>query len=254
MYSVLSFSLISVVFNRVLTVRGSMESLYAQTYRAWQHVVVDGASTDGTLAVVNSFPGEQRVLISEPDNGIYDALNKGMRLSTGEIIGVLHSDDFLADADVLKDVADAFADPTVDAVYGDLVYVSSSDPSRVVRYWRSCAFHPGLLVRGWMPPHPALFLRRRVVEAVGLYDTSFRIAADYDYILRCFSRPGFKAVHLPRVLVRMRLGGASNRSLTRILRKSREDLRALRKNRIGGWGTLLLKNLSKLGQFSVFHR
>ncbi len=146
-------------------------------------------------------------------------------------------------------MAVAFAAPEVEAVYGDLEYVSQSDPGRVVRHWRSCAFEPGLLRRGWMPPHPTLYLRRSVYERLGGFDTRYRIAADYDLMLRVLRQLPGRAVYLPQVLVRMRLGGESNRSLSRILRKSREDYRALRENGIGGAGALVWKNLSKIPQF-----
>ena len=164
---------------------------------------------------------------------------------------MLHSDDFFASPQVLDLVAQAFEDPEVDAVYGDLEYVSARNPLKRIRYWRSGAFKTQLLKLGWMPPHPALFLRRRVFASVGFYDTEFRIAADYDLMIRCFSRRNFKTVYIPQVLVRMRIGGESNRSLSQILRKSREDLRVIRKNQIGGLLTLLLKNLRKVQQFLI---
>lgn len=162
---------------------------------------------------------------------------------------MVHSDDFLAHPQVLERVAARFAETGADAVYGDLDYVSASDTTRVIRHWRSGAFTPQKLARGWMPPHPALFLRREVFERLGSYDTSYRIAADYDAILRYFGRGGICPAYLPEVLVKMRVGGESNRSLGRILRKSREDYRALRSNGVGGLGALVWKNASKLPQF-----
>ena len=161
----------------------------------------------------------------------------------------MESDDLFADDEVLSSVTEAFEDPTVDAVYGDLQYVAQDDPTRVIRHWRSGEFHPARLKRGWMPPHPTLYLRRSVLETHGSFDRSYRIAADYDAILRYFGSPGFKAAYIPRVLVKMRVGGESNQSLRKILRKSREDYRALRRSGVGGIGTLAFKNLSKLGQF-----
>jgi glycosyltransferase len=161
----------------------------------------------------------------------------------------MHSDDLYADEKVLADVAAAFADPQIDAVYGDLEYVAQRDMNKVIRRWRSCAYTPALLARGWMPPHPTLYLRRQVVDRWGAFDASYRIAADYDVVLRYFGRGGIRPTYVPRVLVRMRMGGESNRSIGRMLRKSSEDYRALRLNRIGGLVTLARKNLSKLGQF-----
>lgn len=164
-------------------------------------------------------------------------------------MGLLHSDDLLADDTVLSHVAKVFDDPSVDGVYGDLEYVAREDPTRVIRYWRARAYHPGLLSRGWMPPHPTLFLRRAVFETHGMYDTGFRIAADYEAILRWLTRGDLQLAYIPDVLVKMRVGGESNRSLSRILRKSREDLRAIRRQRVGGLGVLAAKNVGNLSQF-----
>ncbi len=243
------FSIVTVCRDRASTIGEAMQSLARQSYRGYEHVVVDGGSTDGTLAVIAAHADRRTRLVSGPDNGIYDALNKGYERASGDVIGILHSDDVLASRLVLARVARAFADPNVDAVYGDLLYVRASRPTQVVRTWRAGPFAPRALHRGWMPPHPTLFLRRRVIERMGGYDTNFRIAADYDAILRYFRSEGFRAAYVPEVLVKMRLGGASNGSLSRILLKSREDLRAMRRHQVGGPGTLLAKNASKLGQF-----
>ncbi|MEM6539131.1 MAG: glycosyltransferase family 2 protein [Pseudomonadota bacterium] len=244
-----SISIVTAVYNRADTIGHSVRSLQSQTFANYEHIVVDGGSTDGTLEVIDTSKDHRTEVFVGPDDGIYDALNKGKARTTGEIIGVLHSDDMFASENVLELVANAFSDHSVDAVYGDLHYVAKSDPKRIVRNWRSGDFRPNLLGRGWMPPHPAMFLRRSVIERYGLYDTSFRIAADYDAILRYFSQPQFRAVYVPEVFVKMRVGGESNRSVGRILRKSREDYRALRRNKVGGVGTLAMKNLRKLGQF-----
>lgn len=242
-------SVVTAVYNRADTVGEAVESLRSQTWTDYEHVIQDGGSTDGTLDVLGRLADERTRLVSGRDSGIYDALNRGLARTTGEVVGLLHSDDLYAAPDILARVAAAFADPAVDAVYGDLVYVARNDPSRVIRTWRSRPFTPALLRRGWMPPHPTLFLRRRVLDRHGAFDTSFRIAADFDAVLRYFGQPGFRAVHIPEIFVRMRLGGESNRSLERILRKSREDYRALRTNRAGGLGALFIKNASKVGQF-----
>ena len=210
--------------------------------------MIDGASTDGTLELLRATVGPQTVLVSEPDTGIYDALNKGIALARGEVIGLLHSDDFFASPDVLAKVAAAFATPGIDAVYGDLQYVSAQDTSRVIRHWTAGSPSVAKLRRGWMPPHPTLFLRREVFERFGAYDTSYRIAADYDAILRYFGKGEINSAYIPEVLVKMRVGGESNKSLGKILKKSREDYRALRSNGIGGLGSLAWKNLSKVHQ------
>jgi glycosyltransferase len=242
-------SIVSAVFNRAEFIGDAVESLLSQTWSQWEHVVQDGGSTDGTLEVLQGISDERTQLVSGRDSGIDDALNRGFLRARGDVIGLLHSDDLFAAPDVLEAVAEAFQDPDVDAVYGDLLYVAKSDHSRVIRTWTSEPFRPALLKRGWMPAHPTLFLRRRVIEQHGAFDTSYRIAADYDAILRYFRQPSFAAVYIPKTFVRMRIGGESNRSLERILRKSREDYRALQANNIGGLRTLARKNLSKVRQF-----
>ena len=245
----MKISIITAVYNRVATIGDALDSVRAQTWPDVEHVVIDGASTDGTLELLQARRDGISVLVSEPDKGIYDALNKGIAWATGDVIGLMHSDDLYADQSVLADVAAAFDDPKVDAVYGDLDYVARDDTSRVIRRWRSGAYSPELLRRGWMPPHPTLYLRRQVIERWGAFDANYRIAADYDAILRYFCRGSIRPAYVPRVLVKMRVGGESNRSVGRVLRKSREDYAALRRNQAGGLVTLAFKNLSKVRQF-----
>jgi glycosyltransferase len=242
-------SIVTATYNRVHSLRQAVQSVQDQTHAPVEHVVVDGGSTDGSQAMLSRLLRPGDVMVSEPDHGIYDALNKGLRLASGEVVGFMHSDDFFADCGVLADVARAFDDPQVDAAYGDLDYVSKNETDRIVRRWRSTGFDAERLRRGWMPPHPTLYLRRRVIEQWGGFDTGFRISADYDAVLRYFGPGAVRSVYLPRVLVKMRTGGESNRSLERVLVKMREDYRALKKNQVGGLGALAWKNLSKLGQF-----
>lgn len=244
----MKITIVTAVYNRAATVAGAIASVAGQSYGDIEHLIIDGASTDGTLAAVEAARHPAMRLVSEPDAGIYDALNKGFALASGEIVGLVHSDDFLAHERVIERVMAAFGDPSVDAVYGDLDYVSAADSRKVVRRWKAGVFTPAKLRWGWMPPHPALFVRRRVWEQHGTFDTRYRIAADYDAILRWFGKGAIRVVYLPEVLVKMRMGGESNRSLERIWLKSREDHRALRANRIGGLGALALKNLSKASQ------
>jgi glycosyltransferase len=242
-------SVITATWNRAGTVGEALDSVLSQSHPDVEAIVIDGASTDGTLQVLEHYRPRLARLVSERDEGIYDALNKGIRLATGDVVGFLHADDLFEDSEVLSRVAQAFDDPDVDAVYGDLVYVRHEDVGHVVRYWRSGGYDSTALSRGWMPPHPTFYVRRAVYERLGGFDTRYRIAADYDSVLRLLSVGKIRAAYIPEVLVRMRVGGVSNRSLKTIFRKSAEDLRVLRRNGVGGVPTLLRKNLSKLSQF-----
>jgi len=242
-------TVITVCFNSAGTLGDALASVAAQQGVEVEHLIIDGGSTDGTQDVVARFPHVAR-LVSERDNGIYDAMNKGLSLATGDVVGFLNADDMLAGNDVLSHVVAALAaEPSADAAYGDLIYVSHADVSRLVRDWRSGTFKRSRLAFGWMPPHPTFYARRQVLQEVGGFDTRLRIAADYDLMLRVLTRPQARAVYVPRVLVKMRTGGASNRSLRALWRKSSEDLRVMRANRVGGWGTLFSKNLRKVPQF-----
>lgn len=228
-----------------------MNSVREQGFSDLEHVIQDGASTDGTLELIHQLANSTTSIISEPDTGIYDAINRGIRRASGGVIGLMHSDDIFASDDVLTKVAAAFKDPKIDGVYGDLQYVAADDLSRVIRHWRAGEYHPRLIKRGWMPPHPTLYLRREVFDRFGLYDPSFRISADYDAMLRYLVKGKIELAYIPEVLVKMRVGGESNSSVGRIIRKSWEDLRAMKNNGVGGVSTLLWKNLSKVGQFVV---
>lgn len=245
----MKISLITAVYNRANTIEDAIKSIKSQTYANNEHIIQDGNSSDGTLDIIRKMKTVSSHLVSEPDTGIYDAINRGIVRASGDIIGVLHSDDFFSDDRVLERVARAFTDDTVDGVYGDLDYVAADDPTRIVRRWRSEKYSRSKIQRGWMPPHPTLFLRREVFERWGLYDTKLRIAADYDAILRYLLHGRINIVYVPEVLVKMRMGGESNRSLLQILRKSREDWRAIRRNGAGGIGTLVWKNVRKIRQF-----
>ena len=250
----MKISLITAVYNSEGTVAEAINSVARQTYSNFQHVIVEGRSADGSLAAIERAAHDRMELISEPDKGIYDALNKGIARSNGDIIGFVHSDDLLAHDNVLDRIAGAFADPAVEAVFSDLDYVSATDTSRVIRHWSTGPFHPDRLKRGWMPPHPTLYLKRHVYERFGTFDVNLAIAADYDFILRFFSRAQSSSVYIPEVLYKMRVGGVSNRSFGRVKKKMAEDYRVMRRNQVGGIRTLALKNVSKLGQFVVRQR
>ena len=245
----MKISIITAVFNRRSVILDAITSIKAQIYTNIEHIVVDGASTDGTVEILRPLTGDKMLLISEPDKGIYDAINKGICISSGEVIGLLHSDDFFVDSWVLSDVAKVFEDKSVSAVFGDLEYVSIDNKNHVVRYWKAGEFKKSKLKFGWMPPHPALFLRRNVFEESGFYDVNLHISADYDAILRYFQNPSLISVYIPRVLVRMRLGGQSNQSFKRVATKMKEDYGSIVRNGIGGIWVLIFKNLRKINQF-----
>jgi len=249
----LKISIVTVVFNNRDTIEAAIQSVLAQTHRDIELIVIDGGSTDGTREVLARYESSIAILVSEPDDGIYYALNKGIDLASGEAIGFLHSDDLFADSFAIERVVSELADPAVDAVYGDLVYVRKLDPTRVVRHWRSGPYRPELLRRGWMPPHPTFYARRALYQRYGGFEVSLRIAGDYDCMLR-FLVAGAKLAYIPQVQVHMRLGGASNRSLGNMMTKSYEDYLALRRHGVGGVGTVVWKNLSKLPQFFASRR
>jgi glycosyltransferase len=242
-------SIVTVCFNSAATIGDMLRSVAVQSYPEVEHIVVDGASQDATLDIVRHEGAHVAKLVTEPDRGIYDAMNKGMRLATGDLVGFLNADDVLADRDAVARLA-AVADRTgVDAVFSDLVYVRSHDLDAVVRYWACGDFSRRRLRLGWMPPHPTFYLRRSLLAKIGEFDTGLRIAADYDFMLRALCRADITTAHIPAVMVRMRTGGVSNRSLAMLWRKSSEDLLALRRSGVGGWPTLVCKNLRKLPQF-----
>lgn len=245
----MKISVVTAVYNRKNTIAQAISSVQSQSYSNLEHVIQDGASTDGTLDVIESLNASRTLLESKRDAGIYDAINKGISRTTGDVIGLMHSDDFFAQKDVLSLVAKAFCDPDVDGVYGDLDYVSATNENKIIRKWHSGEYSRSKLKQGWMPAHPTLYLRRSVFDKWGLYDTGFSIAADYDAMLRYLVKGQIKLAYVPEVLVKMRVGGESNRSFNRIIAKSREDYLAIRRNNVGGLGTLLLKNASKIKQF-----
>lgn len=242
-------SIVTAVFNRADTIADTLTSVQAQSYRPVEHLIQDGGSTDGTLDRIKARATDTTQLVSEPDGGIYNAINKGIFRASGDVVGLMHSDDYYAHDRVLERIAELFEDKNIDRIYGDLDYVSVSKPGKVIRHWRAGPYSRDRLRRGWMPPHPTLYLRRDVFQKWGFYDTDFRIAADYDAMLRYLWTGHVQLAYLPEVLIKMRVGGASNRSLKHILQKSREDYRALRRNGVGGAGVLLAKNTRKLHQF-----
>lgn len=244
----MKISVITITYNSAKTLPRALESVQSQKYDDIEHIIVDGASTDGTREIVEAYAAKHKNVrwISEKDKGIYNALNKGIHLATGDVIGFLHSDDVLKNADSIGHIAAIFADKSVEVVYGDLQYCRGK---KVIRRWVSNAFECNSLKYGWMPPHPTMYVRKEVYEQVGEYDEWFHISADYDMILRIFSA-GYKSHYLPEVLVCMEVGGASNKNTKARLSKTQEDYIALKKNHIGaGYFTVACKQLRKLKQF-----
>jgi glycosyltransferase len=242
-------SLITVTYNACSSLEQTILSVAKQQCKSVEYIVIDGGSSDGTLEMVSKYPDVVTLIVSEPDNGIYDAMNKGLRKAKGDVVGFLHADDRFAHSKVLQNVVNVFEEKGADVLYGDLKYVTSFDPLKVLRHWASGCFNRQLLVKGWMPPHPTVYFRRSLLAKVGYFDTSYKISADYDWLLRLLNADNLSVIYLPQVMVYMATGGASNKSIKNIIQKSREDYRAIRKNRIGGFLTLLRKNMSKIGQF-----
>jgi glycosyltransferase involved in cell wall biosynthesis len=223
-------SVVTAVWNRVSTIDTAMRSVDSQDYPWVEHVLIDGCSTDGTLELIRARQNESKVVLSEPDEGIYDALNKGIKLAHGEIIGLLHSDDEFAHPGILSLIAEAFSEPDVSVVYGDVVFFRANNRNVPVRRYRSDRFAPDKLAWGWMPAHPAMFFRRQIFDRFGYYKTDYKIAADFEFVARVFRQPGVVARYLPEVLIRMQIGGASTAGFRSTINLNLEVLRALREN------------------------
>ena len=246
----MKISIITATLNNRGTIEDCLNSIHNQSYKDIEHIVIDGGSTDGTLDLLSKYKNSITIQVSEPDKGIYYALNKGLKLAKGDIIGFLHADDMFADNDVIDTVVSNMERLNVDSCYGDLIYVGKKNTEKTVRYWKSCPYEKGLFEKGWMPPHPTFFVKKEMYVKYGMFDTDFKIAADYELMLRFLERHQITTLYIPSVLVKMRTGGTSNRSLRNILLKSKEDYRARKKNNVNNaLSTVLLKNLSKIPQF-----
>ncbi len=245
----LEITIITPVKNNVTTVRDCIESVQKQTVHT-QHIFIDGVSTDGSLELIKELALRNSIIISEPDKSEYDAMNKGLAFADGNIVGILNADDFYSHYKVLEKVLQIFKDPAVGACYGDLIYVDQSDTGNVKRYWKAKSFRKERFYSGWMPPHPTFFLRRELLEEYGYYRLDFSSAADYEFMLRYLLKYQVKALYIPEVLVKMRIGGKSNLSLKQRLIANRFDRKAWEVNGLKPrpW-TLILKPLSKIGQY-----
>jgi len=223
----MKITVITAAYNSAATIADTLRSVSEQSYHSVEHIIVDGLSTDNTLAIVQTHGAHVARVISERDRGIYDAMNKGLAAATGDVIGLLNSDDLYPHADVLSRVAAAFAaDPRLDALYGDLRYVKQFDVRKNVRYWQSSDFRPGIFLHGWVPPHPTFFARREVYAKLGTFNLDYRLAADWELLVRFMEVNRIRTRYLPEVLVHMRLGGATNQSWANVWEQNREIWRA----------------------------
>ncbi|TXK29477.1 glycosyltransferase [Pontibacter qinzhouensis] len=246
----MKISIITIVYNNKETIADAIESVLRQSYTDIEYIVVDGLSTDGTVEVVKSYEDKIAKFVSEKDKGLYDAINKGIGLATGEVVGLLHSDDILASKDTVAGIAKAFKAHSTDSVYGDLLYVQKEDTTKTVRNWVSGAYNRNNFLFGWMPPHPSFYVKRECYQKFGVFNTSFKSAADYELMLRFLYKHHITTAYLPEVLVRMRVGGKSNVTLKNRIRANQEDYNAWVVNGLKPKVyTRFLKPLRKLTQF-----
>jgi glycosyltransferase involved in cell wall biosynthesis len=235
-------SIITVVYNGSETIKQSIDSVLSQDHTFIEYIIVDGASADGTIEIIKSYGDCISKFISEPDCGIYDAMNKGLKLASGDIVGILNSDDFYIDNKVISDVVREFENTDVDIVYGDLFYVTPDDLGKVVRYYSSAQCSPNSFAWGWMPAHPTCFVKKSVYEKYGDFKTDYKIAADYEILTRFIARYRLPYSYMPKVMVKMRTGGVSTRNLQSNWILNREIVRACSEN---GISTNMLKVMSK---------
>ena len=244
-------TIITATYNSAATLADTLETVAGQTYPNIEHLIIDGASSDETATRAARYPHVSR-FVSEPDKGLYDAMNKGIKLASGEIIGILNSDDFYADNRVIEKVVDLFRNPEILAVYADLQYVDPKNTSRIIRHWKAGDYDQQAFFYGWMPPHPSFFVRKQLYEQCGVFNTSFRHSADYELMLRFLLRYNAPAAYLPEVVVKMRMGGQSNASFKNRWSANREDRLAWTVNGLTPYFfTIPLKPFRKIGQFLI---
>ncbi|MCF7888335.1 MAG: glycosyltransferase [Candidatus Omnitrophica bacterium] len=246
----MKISIITVSYNSQDTIEDTIRSVLAQSYKDIEYIIVDGRSSDNTLDIVDKYKDKISNIISEEDSGIYDAMNKGIRAATGDIVGILNSDDLYINTKAISTVVKTIKDKEVDCCWGDLVYVNKYNADKVIRYWKSSEFKEGLFKIGWMPPHPSFFVKREVYDKFGVFDLNFPISADYELMLRFLERHKIEGCYIPEILVKMREGGNSRPSLINTFRANRECHRAQRKNGLKLNSFLIIKKpLSKIKQF-----
>lgn len=243
-------SIITTCKNSETTIEGTIKSVLNQDYPGIEYIIIDGGSTDYTLEIINKYQNKISKVISEADEGLYHAINKGISLATGELVGNLNSDDFYFSSTTISEVVKKLHEKSADAVYGDLHYVDRNDTQKVIRNWEAGEYTEGLFLKGWMPPHPAFFVKRGVYTKHGLFNTDLKSAADYELMLRFIHKHKITVAYVPKVLVKMRVGGKSNKTLLNRIKANLEDRKAWRINDITpNLTTLFLKPLSKLKQY-----
>lgn len=228
----MKISIITVVWNNKSTIEDAITSILSQTYPDIEYIIIDGNSTDGTLDVIKKYENSISHFVSEPDKGIYDAMNKGIRCATGEVVGILNSDDVYADENIIQKVMNTFIQKNVDSVYGDLFYVKQDDLMTPTRYWKSTEFKKGSFTKGWHPPHPSFFVKRKIYETHGSFDLNMKVSADFELMLRFLEKHNISTAYLPETIVKMRVGGESNSSLKNIIKGNQNVLKAFDKNGI----------------------
>jgi glycosyltransferase len=249
----LKVSIITVCYNSAETIENTIQSVIAQTYKNIEYIIVDGKSTDITLAIINKYKENISTIICEKDNGIYDAINKGIMAASGDIVALLHADDFYANKNIIETIVTTFLKSNSDTVYGDLQYVDKTDTSIIKRNWISGNYYDGIFLKGWMPPHPSFFVRKYCYEKYGLFTNKLKSAADYEMMLRLLHKEKCTTAYIPEVLVKMRVGGKSNVTIANRIKANREDKQAWLMNDLKpSLFTLIRKPLSKLNQFIPF--
>ena len=244
-------SIITVVFNNKQTIRNAIDSVLSQTYPNIEYIIIDGNSSDGTVEVLHEYASQINVIVSETDNGIYDAMNKGLKLATGDVIGILNSDDIYANYSILSEVMNHFnRDSSLDILYGDLVYVKQDNVSQIVRTWKSIPYYSCFFEKGNVPPHPSLFLTSKVYSLAGYFNLEYRLASDYEFMLRIFKKFNFKSKYIPTLIVKMRLGGVTNTNFKNILDGNKEIYNAWIENSFSF--PLLLMPLRLIKRISQF--
>ncbi|HET7818865.1 MAG TPA: glycosyltransferase family 2 protein [Bacteroidia bacterium] len=243
-------SILTVCYNAESTIEFALQSVLNQDYKDIEYIVIDGASSDNTPSIIKKYEGKIAKIVSEKDNGMYYAINKGIELATGDVVGLLHADDFYASNKIISRIVTEFQSNNVDAVYGDLQYVLKEDTNKIFRNWNSNPYHPSLFLKGWMPPHPTFFVKKKCYKELGNYNTSFSISADYELMLRFLYKHQIPVSYIPEVIVKMRVGGVSNISMQNRIKANIEDRRAWKINGLKpNVLTLFLKPLSKLRQY-----